>query len=115
MDLFTSTPPKIPDSSRVRVACEAPGYTVADLVQMVEMMALQKASVNQIRKAVREFGERAATTVAESVWISASAPEWAAWARFWRETKGKNPPIDKRGGWRFPSMAPPIDIRRIEK
>jgi len=41
------------------------------------------------------------------VWIAQTSPEWAPWADFFRATKGKSPPIDKRGGWRFPSLAPP--------
>lgn len=107
MDLFTSTQTKDSEFSRVRGACETGGNSVADLVRMVEMMAMQKASVNQIRKAVRAFGERAATTIADDVWISASTPEWRAWVAFWKATKGRTPPTDKRGGWRFPSRTPP--------
>ena len=45
----------------------------------------------------------------QGVWIAADAPEWAAWAEHWRATKGKTPPIDSKGGWRFPSKAPPVD------
>jgi len=46
-------------------------------------------------------------TTAPSVWISATSPEWRAWADRWRETKGKSPPVDAKGGWRFPSLNPP--------
>ena len=80
---------------------------MADLVRMVETMAARRCSVNQILEAVREFYERSATIPAQSVWISASAPEWRAWETFWRATKGKAPPQDRRGGWRFPSLTPP--------
>ena len=80
---------------------------MAELVKMIEQMAARRCSVNQILEAVREFYERAATIPASSVWISATSPEWRAWAAYWRETKGKAPPTDKRGGWRFPSRTPP--------
>lgn len=41
------------------------------------------------------------------VWISADAPEWAAWDAWWRAINGKSPPTDLRNGWRFPSSTPP--------
>lgn len=41
-------------------------------------------------------------TPSNFVWISATAPDWAAWARIFRLKRGKSPPIDSRGGWRFP-------------
>jgi hypothetical protein len=41
------------------------------------------------------------------VWIAQDAPEWEPWAAFWRATRGKSPPTDKRGGWRFPHRVPP--------
>ena len=88
-------------------ARHASGDSMADLVRMVETMAARRCSVNQILEAVREFYERSATIPAQSVWISASAPEWRAWETFWRATKGKAPPQDRRGGWRFPSLTPP--------
>lgn len=39
-------------------------------------------------------------------WIKAGTPEWRAWADHYRETKGKGPPVDAKGGWRFPSLSP---------
>jgi hypothetical protein len=41
------------------------------------------------------------------VWIDYGTPEWWAWSNHWRATKGKSPPIDAKGGWRFPSLNPP--------
>ncbi|MGJ0507475.1 MAG: hypothetical protein ACR652_10120 [Methylocystis sp.] len=41
------------------------------------------------------------------VWIALDAPGWREWEAFYRATKGKTPPIDRRGGWRFPSRWPP--------
>ena len=49
----------------------------------------------------------AQTPRVETVWISATSPEWRAWAEHWRATKGKSPPVDAKGGWRFPSLNPP--------
>ena len=115
MDLFsqdylgTGTPSRNFQKTRVRDASarHESGETMADLVAMVETMAARRCSVNQILEAVRAFYERSATIPASSVWISASAPEWRAWATYWRATKGRTPPTDKRGGWRFPSLIPP--------
>jgi hypothetical protein len=117
MDLFTHhhhetrTPSRNFQKTRGRDACAhvhvREGDTMADLVRMVETMAARRCSVNQILEAVRAFNDRAATIPAPSVWISASAPEWRAWAEYWRATKGRTPPQDKRGGWRFPSRTPP--------
>jgi hypothetical protein len=41
------------------------------------------------------------------VWIDYGTPEWWAWSNHWRATKGKSPPVDAKGGWRFPSLNPP--------
>lgn len=41
------------------------------------------------------------------VWIEARTPEWEAWAAHWCATRGRAPPIDSKGGWRFPSKVPP--------
>jgi hypothetical protein len=83
---------------------------MAELVKMIETMAARRCSVNQILEAVRAFQERAAAIPASSVWISASAPEWREWSAYWRATKGRTPPQDKRGGWRFPSRIPPATM-----
>jgi hypothetical protein len=41
------------------------------------------------------------------IWIDYGTPEWWAWSNHWRATKGKSPPVDTKGGWRFPSLTPP--------
>jgi hypothetical protein len=41
------------------------------------------------------------------VWIAAGGPGWSDWSAWWRETRGKSPPLDARGGWRFPAERPP--------
>jgi hypothetical protein len=119
MDLFTldrlGTDPQTQNfqKTRVRDACAHARHTsgdMAELVKMIEQMAARRCSVNQVVAAVREFYERSATTPASTVWISASAPEWRAWETLWRATKGRTPPQDKRGGWRFPSRIPPAII-----
>lgn len=46
---------------------------------------------------------RAATAPAPLFWVDAGSREWQAWTRF----RGKSPPIDRRGGWRFPTRWPP--------
>jgi len=117
MDLFnqdhlgTDTQTRIYKKTRGRDAGaharHARGETMADLVAMVEQMAARRCSVNQVVAAVREFYEQSATIPAQSIWISATSPEWREWETFWRTTKGRTPPTDKRGGWRFPSRTPP--------
>jgi hypothetical protein len=91
------------------------GDQVAEIVALVEKMAAEKRSTRQIAEAVRAFaGERAAPT-SPLVWIASGTPEWTAWARYWRATKGKTPPRDRNDGWRFPSRWPPaIVIARSE-
>ena len=37
------------------------------------------------------------------VWIEYGKPEWDAWTQF----RGRTPPMDRRGGWWFPSRLPP--------
>lgn len=83
---------------------------MADLVKLVETMAARRCSVNQVVAAVREFYERSATLPASTVWISATSPEWREWSAFWKATKGRTPPQDRRGGWRFPSRIPPAIV-----
>lgn len=46
------------------------------------------------------------------VWIEYGGPAWEAWSAFWRATKGKTPPLDRLGGWRFPSRWPPKEESR---
>jgi hypothetical protein len=41
------------------------------------------------------------------VWIGLDKPGWPEWAAWWRATKGRSPPTDARGCWRFPSLSPP--------
>jgi hypothetical protein len=41
------------------------------------------------------------------VWIEYGSPEWWAWSNHYRAAKGKSPPVDAKGGWRFPSLNPP--------
>jgi hypothetical protein len=41
------------------------------------------------------------------IWIDYGSPEWWAWSNHYRATKGKSPPVDVKGGWRFPSLNPP--------
>ncbi|CAJ0891038.1 hypothetical protein AMST5_04100 [freshwater sediment metagenome] len=50
-----------------------------------------------------------APPVSSGLWIAADSPEGRAWAEHWRATRGKSPPMDARGGWRFPSLVPPIE------
>jgi hypothetical protein len=39
--------------------------------------------------------------------ISLDSPKWRAWAAFWRTTKTKGPPLDRKGGRRLPCRFPP--------
>jgi hypothetical protein len=119
MDLFTLTNPEI-QKQRVRVACEGAGNPVSELAAMVEKMVAGKCSARQIGLAVRQFADRHSAEAREEravetssqgqpgpVWIAADSPEGRSWAAFYRSTRGKTPPIDRRGGWRFPTRFPP--------
>jgi hypothetical protein len=46
------------------------------------------------------------------VWIEYGSPEWWPWSNHWRETRGKTPPTDVKGGWRFPSQYPPAPLEQ---
>lgn len=48
------------------------------------------------------FAEFAAK-VQETVHVLAGTPEWLRCASRYRDEKGKPPPVDGKGGWRFPS------------
>ncbi|MGJ0506274.1 MAG: hypothetical protein ACR652_03900 [Methylocystis sp.] len=75
---------------------------------MVEEMAAEKRSARQIVEAVRAYAsDRPSASQMALVWIAADSDAGRAWAAHWRERKGKRPPMDSRGGWRFPSLWPP--------
>jgi hypothetical protein len=40
------------------------------------------------------------------VWVGLDETGWREWEAFWRATRGKTPPLDRKGGWRFPSRFP---------
>jgi hypothetical protein len=48
------------------------------------------------------------------VWIPYGTAQWDAWSAFYRATRGKTPPIDRRGGWRFPGPEPPLQPDAVE-
>jgi hypothetical protein len=39
------------------------------------------------------------------VWIEYGSPEWRAWDAHYRQTRGKSPPVDAKGGWRRPNRS----------
>ena len=49
----------------------------------------------------RAAGSVSGHSGAALVWTEYGSKEWAAWAAFYSATKGKSPPMDSRGGWRF--------------
>ncbi len=56
----------------------------------------------------QDAGEVHATVVQTSfISIEYGSREWAAWSAFYRAAKGKTPPMDSRGGWRFLTRRPP--------
>jgi len=36
--------------------------------------------------------------------IQRDSPDWPKYAAVWRQQRGKDPPVDKRGGWAFPRV-----------
>jgi hypothetical protein len=100
----------IPDQNSQKHACATrarEGDQVAKIVALVEKMAAEKRSTRQIAEAVRAFAGEEAVQTSGLVWIASGTPEWAAWSSFYRATKGKTPPLDRRGGWWFSGRKPP--------
>ncbi len=48
----------------------------------------------------------------DTVWISATSPSWPGYADRYRAAKGKSPPVDAKGGWRFPPQCPPAPLEQ---
>ncbi|MEY9590598.1 hypothetical protein ABIA06_002889 [Bradyrhizobium yuanmingense] len=46
----------------------------------------------------------------DQVFIREEEPAWRAWDAHLRKTTGKGSPINKQGGWYFPSRLPPSDV-----
>ncbi len=55
---------------------------------------------------VNDAERQSEAPAAPDVWVASDSPEGRAWVRVWRDTKGKSPPQDAKGGWRFPSRWP---------
>ncbi len=92
-------------------------------VEWEKRQFVERAADPTAAERMRRFRERAAERngavtptarmpIVETVWVSATSPEWRAWADHWRATKGKSPPVDARGGWRFPSRCPPAPLEQ---
>jgi hypothetical protein len=58
----------------------------------------------------RDSSPASGPSSAPLVWIAYGSKEWNAWDYHFRMTRGKSPPQDRRGGWRFPSRTPPAMI-----
>ena len=43
------------------------------------------------------------------VYVQSGSPQWVAWDLHWRTTKGRGPPLDSKGGWRFEAEWPPSE------
>lgn len=44
------------------------------------------------------------------VFVRVEDPEWRLWDAYLRKTTGKGSPINRQGGWYFPSRFPPSDM-----
>jgi len=107
---------------------EAEGLTPAEIDRAVSDMRLwaaEAAGAKALRvdwhAALRRFLRRDADAkraknppkppqvieLAGYVHVRRETPQWEVWERYWRETKGTSPPVDRDGGWRFPSEWPP--------
>ncbi len=47
-----------------------------------------------------------------TVWISATSPEWSDYADRYRAAKGRSPPVDANGGWRFSPQCPTAPLEQ---
>ncbi|MGE3266860.1 hypothetical protein [Methylocystis sp.] len=64
----------------------------------------------------RKFPRQDTNVASSLIWIAYGSHAWRAWAAFYTQTKGKTPPIDRRGGWRFPAQFPPaMDAAEYEE
>jgi hypothetical protein len=50
----------------------------------------------------------ASVRVPAQEYIREGTAEWRAWQRHLQATTGRGSPVDKRGGWHFPSRLPPL-------
>ena len=50
----------------------------------------------------------ASVRVPAQEYICEGTAEWRAWQRHLQATTGRGSPVDKRGGWNFPSRLPPL-------
>lgn len=49
----------------------------------------------------------------KSVHVKRDSPQGEAWWKHWKAKTGHSPPMDKDGGWRFPSEWPPVEGEAI--
>ena len=45
-----------------------------------------------------------------TIFVRIDTPQWDAWKSYYRSTKGTDPPLNKDGGWYFPSEFPPSEM-----
>jgi hypothetical protein len=57
---------------------------------------------------VRIRPAEASVRVPAQEYIREGTAEWRAWQRHLQATTGRGSPVDKRGGWHFPSRLPPL-------
>jgi len=110
--------PEAPARAALRRALDA-GASSAAIVAAAKAYAaeVQGRDPQYIASAARWLAEGRYVTAAPAapppraesagVRIDRTSPLWPAWEAHWRETKGKSPPVDGKGGWFFPSQAPP--------
>ena len=96
------------DPARIIAGAKAYAASVAGLERRFVVSAARYLAEERWPQAA----PAARTPIVETVWVSATSPEWRAWADHWRATKGKSPPVDARGGWRFPSRCPPAPLEQ---
>jgi hypothetical protein len=95
-------PARIIDAARAYAGAMAdtdPRY-VASAARWLDESRWQDTPVGSARKPVEP-------QAAPGVWIAQDTPEWEPWAALWLAERGRSPPTDNRGGWRFPSLVPP--------
>jgi hypothetical protein len=61
-----------------------------------------------------DAGRNRHADIEQLTWIEYGSLEWEAWSVFYRATRGKTPPQDMRGGWRFPSRWPPAPRAAVD-
>lgn len=89
------------------IVAGAKRYAAKQLGKDARFVAQAQTWLNQ-RRWEDEAAEATTEVVAiHGAYVLRETPQWEAWDAHYRQTKGRSPPCDARGGWHFPAEWPP--------